>query len=190
MVMALKCRSNAYKFVIIFFLIIGGLLIPNKVSFASNSTIIGFMIEAAQMDGTMSGPSMIAGDTSQQKDLPMLELNFKDLTAEGLTIKKLVKTPNGIVTLNMTPNETVHFDNLSLNVTNAEFTENYLPDNGNIGLKNVKLLAHKITTGNSNLPQFKLSFNEGGQVELEPEAEAKLIQLKTVLEGLLSLRQP
>ncbi|MEH7331990.1 hypothetical protein V7161_05085 [Neobacillus drentensis] len=186
----MTCRSNAYKFVIIFFLLIGGLLIPNKVSFASNSTIIGFIIEAKQMDGTMNVPSMITGDTSQQKDLPMLEIKFKNLTAEGLTIKKLVKTPNGIVTLNMTPNETVHFDNLSLSVTNAEFTENYLPDNGNIGLKNVKLLAHKITTGNSNLPQFKLSFYEGGQVELEPKAEAELIQMQTVLEGLLSLKQP
>lgn len=185
MVMALKRRNNTYKMVIIFILIICGLLIPTKDSYASNPTVIGFIIEASQMEGTMAAPFMIVGNTSEQKDRVMLGLKFENLSADGLMIKKLVKTPNGIVTIDMTPKETVHFDNLNLSVTNAVFAEKYHPASGNIGLKNVKLLAHHVTTDNSNLPQFKLSINQGGQVELEPKSEAELIEIKALLDGLL-----
>ncbi|MGG3469905.1 hypothetical protein ABES02_20765 [Neobacillus pocheonensis] len=183
-------RNNSYKFVIIFILIICGLMIPTRDSFASSSTIIGFIIEASQMEGTMMAPSMIVGDTTEQKDRPMLGLKFENLSVDGLMIKKLVKTPNGIVTIGMTPKETVHFDNLNLSVTNAVFTESYPPANGNIGLKDVKLLAHNVSTDNSNLPQFKLSINQGGQVELDPKSEAELIEMKLFLDGLLTLKQP
>src|SRR4051812_3192178 len=98
MVIALK-RNYINKFIIILVLIISGLLIPTKDSFASNPTIIGFIIEATQMEGTMEDPVMITDDTADQKDRPMLELKFVNLSAKGLIIKKLVKSPKGIVTI-------------------------------------------------------------------------------------------
>ena len=164
---------------------LSGLLIPTKDSFASNPKIIGFLIEASQMEGTMEEPVMITGDTAEQKDRPMLELNFDSLTAEGLSIKKLVQSPKGIITIDMSPKETVLFNNLALQVTNAEFTENYLPDAGNIGLKNIKLLAHHVSANNSSLPQFSLNINEGGQVEMEPKSEEELLQMKAYLDNLI-----
>jgi hypothetical protein len=188
MVIAME-RNYIFKFIIILVLMISGLLIPTKDSYASNPKIIGFIIEAAQMEGTMKDPVMITGDTAEQKDRPMLELNFDNLTVEGLSIKKLVQSQKGIITLDMSPKETVLFSNLSLHVTNAKFTDNYLPANGNIGLKNIKLLAHHVSANNSNLPQFNLSFNDGGQVEMEPKSEEDLLQMKTSLENLLNSTQ-
>ncbi|MBV7503988.1 hypothetical protein KW850_01740 [Bacillus sp. sid0103] len=179
-------RNYIYKFLIILVLIIGGLLIPSKDSFASNSTIIGFIIVASQMEGTMEDPVIITGDTAEQKDRPMLELKFENLSAEGLSIKKLVQSPKGIVTIDMSPKDTVLFNSLSLQVTTAEFSEHYLPATGNIGFKNIKLLAHRVTANHSSLPQFHLKFNEGGEVELEPKSEEELIQMKTTLKYFLS----
>ncbi|MEH7076152.1 hypothetical protein [Neobacillus drentensis] len=182
-------RNYSYKFIIILVLMVCGLLIPTKDSFASNPKIIGFIIEAAQMEGSMEEPVMVTGDTAEQKDRPMLELNFSQLKAEGLSIKKLVQSPKGIVTIDMSPKETVLFNNLALQVTNAEFTENYLPADGNIGLKNIKLLAHHVSANNSNLPQFSLNINEGGQVEMEPKSEEELLQMKAFLKSLISNSQ-
>ena len=186
MVIALKQKNNTYKFVVIVFLTICALIVPTKYSSASNQTIIGFIIETAQMEGTLHPPEMIVGDTSEQKDMPMLELTFENLSADGLIIKKIVKTSNGIITLDMTSKDSVLFNNLSLKVTNAEFGENYIPSKGNIGLKNVKLLTHSVTTVSSKLPFFSLSFNEGGQVEMEPKSKEELVYMKAVLEKLLN----
>lgn len=187
MVIALKQTNNTYKFVIIIFLIFCGLMVPTKGSYASNSTIVGFIIEASQMEGVMQDPTMIVGDTIEQRDRPMLALTFNNLSADGLIIKKLVKTPKGIVTIDMAPKGEVLFNNLKLIVTNAVYSENYIPANGNIGLKNVKLLAHRVTTDSSSLPQFNLIINEGGQVEMEPKSEEELIQMQALLKKLLTI---
>jgi hypothetical protein len=167
-------------------LIISGLLLSTKDSFASDPKIIGFVIEATQMEGTMQEPTITAGDTTEQKNQPMLELKFENLSAEGLTIKKLIKSPKGIETIEMSPEDKVLFSNLSLKVTNAQFSENYLPTTGNFGIKNIKLLAHSVTANHSILPQFKLSLNEGGQVEMESKSEEELLQMKTYLQQLIS----
>ena len=185
MVIALE-RNNIYKFLIILVLILGGLFIPTKDSFASNTIVIGFIIEADQIEGTLEEPVIITEDTAAQKARPMLKLKFENLSAEGLRIKKLVQSPKGIVTIDMNPKETVIFNNLTLHVTNTEFAEHYLPVSGNIGFKKIKLLAHRVTANNSNLPQFQLGFNEGGEVELEPKSEDELIQMKTNLKYLLN----
>ncbi|WP_066065998.1 hypothetical protein [Neobacillus soli] len=131
-----------------------------------------------------------SGDTAEQKDRPMLELKFQNLSADGLMIKKLVKTSKGVITIDMSPEDAVFFNTLSLNVTNAGFGNSYLPTNGNIGLKDVKLLAHRVTSDSSSIPKFNLRFVEGGQVEMEPKSEEELLQLKAGLEQLLKISQP
>jgi hypothetical protein len=187
MVMALIRQRNYFnKFIIILVLIISCLLIPTKNSLASSPIIIGFIIEAAQMEGTMQEATMTTGDTAEHQHQPMLELTFEDLSADGLIIKKVVKSPKGIVTIDMSPEDKVLFNTLSLQVTNAQFSESYLPTTGNIGLKNIKLLAHHVTANHSNLPQFKLRFNDGGQVEMESKSEEELLQMKAYLQQLIS----
>ncbi|MFJ7728812.1 hypothetical protein ACIQXV_22135 [Neobacillus sp. NPDC097160] len=115
----------------------------------------------------------------------MLELKFENASVKGLMIKKLVKTPNGIMTNIITSGDTVLFKNLSLYVTNPGEIETYTPANGNIGLKNVKLLAHAVTSDSSILPKYNLSFENGGENELEPKSEQELIQINAYLENLL-----
>lgn len=182
---ALRQSKLAYKLLMIFFLIIGGWLALTKNSYATSPIFIGFIIEASQMEGTMQSLDMTTGDTALAQNVPMLDLKFKDATVKGLIIKKLMQTPDGIVTTNMTSQDTVLFNNLELKVTNASFEGTYIPEQGNIGFKNVKLLAHFVTTDSSDLPKFKVNFTTGGQIEMEPRSEAELIQMKTGLEQLL-----
>jgi hypothetical protein len=184
-VIALRQRKLTYKLIIIFFLTISGWFVLIKNSYATSPIFIGFIIEASQMEGTMQSLTLTTGDTTLVKNAPMLDMKFEDASVKGLIIKKLVQTPDGIVTTNMTSQDTVLFKNLELKVTNATFEGTYIPERGNIGFKNVKLLAHNVTTDSSDLPKFNLNFTSGGQIEMEPKSEAELIQMKTSLEQLL-----
>jgi hypothetical protein len=189
MVMALKHRNSTYKIIIILITTLSALLFVTKDSYASNPSVVGFIIEASQMEGTLQTPEMSVGNTSIEKSRSMLNLTFENLTCKDLVIKKMVKTSKGIITTRMTSNDKILFENLSLSVTNAEYSEVYVPENGNIGFKNAKLLAHNVKTVSSTLPQFQLSFNEGGEVELAPKSEAELLQMKAGLEYFLSNNQ-
>jgi hypothetical protein len=187
MVMALKHRSSTYKIILILVTTLSGLLFLTKDSYASNPTVVGFIIEASQMEGTLQNPVMIVGNTTVEEKKSMLELHFTNLSSQDLVIKKIVNTPSGIVTTSITSKEKINLDNVDVSVTNAEFSESYIPENGNIGFKNVKLLAHDIKTDHSSLPNFILEFYEGGQMELVPKSEDELLQLKAGLEQLLSV---
>ncbi|MEH7096257.1 hypothetical protein [Neobacillus vireti] len=133
---------------------------------------------------------MTTGDTTEKKNQPMLEMKFDNLHADGLVIKKVMKTKNGLISIDMIPNESVNFKNLSVKITNADLAEPYLPKNGNIGLKNVKLLAHNVTTDSSALPKLNVSFSSNGVVEMEPKNEQELIQTKDLLEQILNTLNP
>jgi hypothetical protein len=143
------------------------------------------MIEADQMEGTIKSLSIVTGDTSALHDQPMLELKFENLAADGLIIKKIMNTPKGIVTINMSSKATALFNNMKVDTSNAVFSEIYKPETGNIGFKNVKLLAHQVTTDNNSLPQFQFSFDDQREPQLEPKSEEGLMQMMTYLEGLL-----
>ncbi|MFK9094504.1 hypothetical protein [Bacillus salipaludis] len=181
----MKQRRKPYRVIIILIIAISGFFIPTMNSFAVESTIIGFIIEANQLEGTINGVYLTNKETSNQLDRPMLELKFENASVKGLMIKKLVKTPNGFMTNIITSGDTVLFKNLSLYVTNPGEIQTYTPANGNIGLKNVKLLAHAVTSDSSILPKYNLSFENGGENELEPKSEQELIQIKAYLENSL-----
>jgi hypothetical protein len=75
-------------------------------------------------------------------------------------------------------------------INNAELAEPYQPKNGNIGLKNFKLLTHNVTTDSSNSPRLNVNFSSNGRVEMEPKNEQELIQTKAVLEQILNTIKP
>ena len=182
----MKQKKNPIKFVIIIIFAFSWLVIPPKNSLAVNSVVIGFIIEASRMEGTIQGLELVTGETINETDRPMLEMNFVNLKAEGLKIKKLVQIGGSTLTTNIGSEGNVQFKSLKVKVTNATFdNDTYKPENGNIGLKNVKLLAHSITTGEAALPQFQLTFNQGGNVELEPKSEQELKEMEALLKNLL-----
>jgi hypothetical protein len=185
MVMTLFSRNNILKLVMISAMSLSGLLTLTKDSFASNSTVVGFIIEAKQMEGTMTSPSIALGDTLDQKSMPMLEMNFENLASDGLIIKKIISTPNGEAIINMSSQDTAHFSNLKLLTTNAEFSESYKPTNGNIGFKNIKILAHFVSANDNSLPKFQLSFDDRIDSQLTPKSESELIQMKALLDSLI-----
>lgn len=179
-------RKTIFKFVIICFFTISGLLILTKDSFASNSTIVGFMIEADKMEGAMQSPSVVTDNTTVQKDQPMLELNFDSLSADGLTIKKIMKTPEGTVSITISSKDPALFTNLKVKASNAEFSSVYKPEKENIGFNNIKILAHSVTTEKSSFPQFSFSFNDQSASQLQPKTEEELGQMKALLDRLIA----
>ena len=180
-----KSYKSAKHVILIFFTILT-LMIPTKYSLADNESTIGFIIEANQMEGTPLGMLLAVGETTDEKARPMLELKFADSSVNGLKIKKLVKTQNGIVTTKIISNEMVHFQTLTLKVSNAEFKDIYVPELGKIGFHDIKLLAHNVETNAANLPQFVLEFETGDTLELQPKNEQELQTIKNTLENLFT----
>ncbi|WP_462413357.1 hypothetical protein [Neobacillus sp. Marseille-QA0830] len=181
----LKQTIKSRKQVIILILLILVFMIPTKHSMAVSESTIGFIIEASQMEGISQGLFLTAGETADQKARTMLEFKFADCSVQGLTIKKLVRTQNGIVTTKITSKDAVLFKTLSLKVTNAEFKEIYSPTLGKIGFHDIKLLAHDVQTNDADLPQFGLEFQTEGSLELQPKNEQELQTMKSTLENLI-----
>lgn len=182
--------NKSFKLAIICIFIIGGLFTFTRDSLATNSAFIGFIIEADQMEGTLKNLAMVTGQTAEQKSQQMLEMEFQDARAEGLVINKVFSTPKGLVTVKMSAKDTAVFNHIKLDVTNAEFSEAFKPQDGNIGFKNVKLLTHLQTSDSANLSEFNISFNEGEEMWMTPDSEETLIQKKQMLEGLLLKLNP
>lgn len=185
MVIVLKHTLKTFKLVIMLFLFIFGSFSTTKDSYAVSPLFVGFIIESSQIEGTSKGISLSKGETLTERDRPMLELKLENVTAKDLKIKKLFQTQNGMTTTVITSNDSVFIKNLTLTVTNADFTGTFLPEHGNIGLNNVKLLAHLVTTNDLSMSNFSLSFIEGGTVEMEPKSEQELLHIKAVLESSL-----
>ncbi len=182
----LKPTMRIYKLVFILFLFIFGLFITSKDSYATNPLTVGYIIESSQMEGTMKSLDLVTGESVDQKDRPMLEMKFENATVQDLKIRKLVQTPKGLVTTSVKSSGPIFFKTLNVKFSNAEnFQEVYLTDQGNLGLKGVNLLAHSITTDSTNLPQFEVVFNDGGDIEMMPKSEQELIELKAGLEQLI-----
>ncbi|WP_042457014.1 hypothetical protein [Neobacillus dielmonensis] len=182
---ALKQTTKSAKNVIILILMISALIIPTKHSLAVEDSTIGFIIEASQMEGTPLGILPTLGETANQKAQPMLEFKFANCSVQGLTIKKLVKTQNGIVMTKITSKDTVQFKTLSLKVSNAEFKQIYAPELGKIGFRDIKLLAHDVNSSHATLPQFALEFETDTNLELQPKNEQELQTMKSTLENLI-----
>jgi len=147
----------------------------------------GFIIEAAQMEGTIQSLGLATGDTVLSQNVPMLDMKFTEASTKGLVIKKIVQTPNGTVTTNISSQDTALFKNLEVKVTNAEFEGIYVSDKGKIGFKHIKLLAHYVTSTNADLSKFALHFTNGGQLKMQSQNEEELLQIETKLKQFLNI---
>ncbi|MFJ7728813.1 hypothetical protein ACIQXV_22140 [Neobacillus sp. NPDC097160] len=59
----MKQRRKPYRVIIILIIAISGFFIPTMNSFAVESTIIGFIIEANQLEGTINGVNLTNKET-------------------------------------------------------------------------------------------------------------------------------
>ncbi|WP_027407646.1 hypothetical protein [Anoxybacteroides tepidamans] len=176
-VIALAHPFNRPKFAIAILFLIIGLSFPVAHSSADSPSPVGFVIEARQLEGTMSALSIATGDTAEKKNIPMLLFRFDNATAEGLTIRKIIETPAGMVTVHMSSSDPAVFRDLVLKASNAQIGEIYKPKNGNIGFKNLKVLAHYVAANNASLPQLQAYFENGGKTEMQPSTEGELKQM-------------
>ncbi|ANB59855.1 hypothetical protein [Anoxybacteroides amylolyticum] len=174
------------RFIVIIFLIFtSGVLFVRQGS-ATTPTVVGFVIEATQLEGTLKSVSLGTGDTAEQPNTPILSLSLEQIVANGLTIRKIVRTPSGNITVRMTSSDVATFRQLTVQLSNAQFSEVYQPTDGKIGFKQLKMLAHRIVSDDVKLPQLLITLESGGEAEITPANEEALAQMKKTLETLIN----
>ncbi len=142
-------------------LIIGAAISPHKSHADSSLSMNGFVIEADRVEGVMGIPLIRNSETTTQKNKLMLRLTFQKATIYGLTITKELNTPNGPVTIQFKSTGPVELSNMAVDVTKVEFGGIYLPNQlGELGMKNVRLVAHKQTADDAILPALVASMEE------------------------------
>ncbi|MCZ0754569.1 hypothetical protein [Anoxybacillus sp. J5B_2022] len=174
------------RFIVIIFLIFtSGVLFVRQGS-ATTPTVVGFVIEATRLEATLKSVSLGTGDTAEQQDAPMLSLSLEQAVVDGLTIRKIVRTPSGNITVRIASSDSATFPQLMVQLSNAQFSEVYQPTDGKIGFKQLKMLAHRIVSDNVKLPQLLITLESGGEAEMTPANEEALAQMKKTLETFIN----
>lgn len=158
-------------------LILCGFPSSSQQSLASTNSSDGFIIEAEEITGTLGVPLIVFGDTSNRKGVPMIDLAMDNVVVKGLVIKKITQTPNGPMTTVIKSNGTAKLNKMRVRITNLEFGGIFIPKLGYLGMKKVKLLAHKQTADFADLPNFSFSFDSGVGNQPEPKSEEELKEL-------------
>ncbi|AEP01137.1 hypothetical protein Bcoa_1950 [Heyndrickxia coagulans 36D1] len=133
-----------------------------NISVAESPATDGFIIEADRVEGVMLPPGITAGDTATKQNQVMLRLQYADVTIYGLKITKVLQTPGGPVTIHMNAPGPIQLKNMKADATKVDFGSIYVPEKaGQIGMKNVRLVAHQQLADNADLPGLDLSMETG-----------------------------
>lgn len=133
-----------------------------NISVAESPATDGFIIEADRVEGVMLPPEITAGDTAIKQNQVMLRLQYADVTIYGLKITKVLQTPEGPVTIHMNAPGPIQLKNMKDDATKVDFGSIYVPEKaGQIGMKNVRLVAHQQLADNADLPGLDLSMETG-----------------------------
>lgn len=133
-----------------------------NISVAESPVTDGFIIEADRVEGVMLPPGITAGNTATKQNQVMLRLQYADVTIYGLKITKVLQTPGGPVTIHMNAHGPIQLKNMRVDATKVDFGSIYVPEKaGQIGMKNVRLVAHQQLADNADLPGLNLSMETG-----------------------------
>jgi hypothetical protein len=154
---------------------------------ASQSTD-GFIIEADAVEGVMGVPEIINGETSTSQNKLMLRVNYTHARIIGLKLTKVLNTPSGPVTIQMKASGPVELNRMSVDTTKLEFGGIYVPKIGEIGMKDVRLVAHKQTAGTADLKGLNVSFVKAASVDTTSDSDDALKSLSDKLTELISAK--
>jgi hypothetical protein len=144
-------------------LILNVALFPHHSHADASTSMDGFIIEADRVEGVLGLPGIIAGESSNQNNKIMLHLNFSKATIYGMKLTKVVNTVKGPLTIQFKSTGPVELQNMSVDVTKIQFGGIYLPNKlGEIGMRDVRLVAHKQTADKAFLPALVASIAEQG----------------------------
>lgn len=133
-----------------------------NISVAESPATDGFIIEADRVEGVMLPPGIVTGNTATKQNQVMLRLQYADVTIYGLKITKVLQTPEGPVTIHMNAPGPIQLKNMKADATKVDFGSIYVPEKaGQIGMKNVRLVAHQQLADNADLPGLDLSMETG-----------------------------
>ena len=155
---------------------------------SASSSTDGFIIEADAVEGVMGVPELVNGETSTSQNKLMLRVNYTHARIIGLKLTKVLNTPSGPVTIQMKANEPVELNQMSVDATKLEFGGIYVPKIGEIGMKNVRLVAHKQTAGTADLKGLNVSFVSNAAVDTKSVSDDALKSLADKLTQLVSAK--
>jgi hypothetical protein len=155
---------------------------------SASSSTDGFIIEADAVEGVMGVPELVNGETSTSQNKLMLRVNYTHARIIGLKLTKVLNTPSGPVTIQMKASEPVELNQMSVDTTKLEFGGIYVPKIGEIGMKNVRLVAHKQTAETADLKGLNVSFVRNAAADTSSDSDDALKSLADKLTQLVSAK--
>ncbi|MED1203349.1 hypothetical protein [Heyndrickxia acidicola] len=146
----------------------------------------GFIIEADAVEGVMGIPELVSGETSSSSNQLMLRIHYTHARIIGLKLTKVLNTPSGPVTIQMKASQPVELNQMSVDATKLEFGGIYVPKVGEIGMKNVRLVAHKQTADTADLNGLNVSFVSNASADTTADSDDALKSLADKLTQLVS----
>ncbi|MBL5767262.1 hypothetical protein MXL46_08675 [Heyndrickxia sporothermodurans] len=165
--------KRTFPFILILYIVFNGTWIHPSIAESTSSE--GFIIEADRVEGVISLPSIVTGETSHSPKKVMLRLCFAKSTIYGMRLTKI----NAGITMQMTSNGPDELSKMCADVTKLTFDEIYIPRVGEVGLKNIRLVAHKQTADLASLPNLDVRFAQNNfQTTSDSEEHLKLLNEK------------
>lgn len=146
----------------------------------------GFIIEADAVEGVMGVPELVSGETSSSSNQLMLRIHYTHARIIGLKLTKVLNTPSGPVTIQMKASQPVELNQMSVDATKLEFGGIYVPKIGEIGMKDVRLVAHKQTADTADLNGLNVSFVSNASADTTADSDDALKSLADKLTQLVS----
>ncbi|MEH7544463.1 DUF6230 family protein, partial [Neobacillus vireti] len=132
----------------------------NPVFAAEKTKDEGFIIEADRVVGSGMFATIVKQETSQNKEKPMLRIQYQSATIYGMKLTKQIDTPNGAVTISLKANGPVTVKNMTVDTTAISFKGACINANQTIpelGMESVVMAAHYMKSVDSLIDQLTLT---------------------------------
>ncbi|WP_062236210.1 hypothetical protein [Fictibacillus sp. FJAT-27399] len=143
----------------------------------------GFVISADRVDGGTMLPQVVMGETSAQKQKPMIRFQYRNATLYGMKLTKVLSTNQGPITIIMKANGPVHLTNMTVDASAFSLKGACLNAGESVpelGLKNVTMLVHQMKADQGELSRLQLSTVKGNHDLQRPDAPKVLQDLSSL----------
>ncbi|MDN4075543.1 hypothetical protein [Fictibacillus terranigra] len=143
----------------------------------------GFVISADRVDGGTMLPQVVMGETSANKQKPMIRFQYRNATLYGMKLTKVLATDQGPITIIMNANGPVHLTDLTVDASAFSLKGACLKAGESVpelGLKKVTMLVHQMNAAQGELSRLQLSTVKGNHELQRPDVPKVLRDLSSL----------
>lgn len=124
----------------------------------------GFIIEADRVVGENMKATIVSGETSETKAMPLLRITYDSAKIYGMRLTKQFRTKGGMVSITMKANGPVQINGMQVDTSAVSFkgacvhAEKALPS---VALEGVTMVAHSMNAADSTLDQLQMQTVNG-----------------------------